>query len=53
MGNATTRYRANFWITEDELLFLIKIADSLDEIGAIEQADAIRSITEQFTGNKA
>lgn len=53
MAKDMKRFRADFWITEDELLFLIKTADALDEIGAIEQADAIRSITEQFTGNKA
>ena len=49
MAKSTTLYEAFLIITEEELLFLIKTADSLDEIGATEQALAIRNVTQFFS----
>lgn len=48
MARGTTYYDTAIRITEDELLFLIKTADALDEIGATEQANAIRDLTNSF-----
>jgi len=45
MANGTILYSVALIITEEELLFYIKTADALEEIGASEQADAIRQIT--------
>ena len=46
MAKSTTLYEGFVIVTEEELLFLIKTADSLDEIGATEQAFAIRNVTQ-------
>ena len=49
MANVTTSYKAEIVIKEEELLFLIQTADALDEIGATEQALAIRNLTQHFS----
>ena len=46
MGKNTTLYEGTVVLKEEQLLFLIKTADALDEIGATEQAEAIRYITQ-------
>lgn len=42
------RYSALIVLTEEDVLFLILIADALDEIGAQAQAEAIRAVTSKF-----
>lgn len=49
MANAMPIYRAEIYMAEDDLLLLIKTADALDEIGAIELANIVRQCTQQFT----
>ena len=46
MGKNTTLYEGTVVLKVEQLLFLIKTADALDEIGATEQAEAIRYITQ-------
>ena len=49
MGNVTISYKAEIYMLEDDLLLLIKTADALDEIGAIEQANVVRQCIQKFT----
>lgn len=49
MANAMPTYRAEIYMAEDDLLLLIKVADSLDEIGAMELANVVRQCTQKFT----
>lgn len=49
MASATVRYSGHVSVTEDEMLFLLKTIDALEEIGASAQADAIRQLTLQLT----
>lgn len=49
MANVTGYYKAEIYMAEDDLLLLIKVADSLDEAGAIELANVVRQCTQQFS----
>lgn len=49
MGHVMPNYSATIILTEEDLLFLIKTADALDEIGAQEQAGLLTKIAQQFT----
>lgn len=46
MVKSTVLYEGTVILKEEDFLFLIKTADCLDEIGATEQAIAIRNVTQ-------
>lgn len=49
MARTTVVYKGELYLAESELLFLLMIADSLDEIGAQAQCEIIRKITSMMT----